>query len=86
MKSPSGPRLILADGPLLVREIEARAIAAGLAEPGKSIGESKVSGGARSKLAVKTFQRPGLKAGGWVWALPDQTTSDAEPAVDNNPV
>jgi hypothetical protein len=77
---------VLADGPLLVREIEARAITAGLLEPGKSIGDTKVFRTARSKLGVRTFQRAGLKAGGWVWALP-QTTSDAPPAagLDNNP-
>jgi hypothetical protein len=54
---------------------------AGLLEPGKSIGGSKVFRTARSKLAVKTFQRSGLKAGGWVWSLPDQTPFDAEPAA-----
>jgi hypothetical protein len=68
-------RDVLAGGPLLVREIERRAIAAGLFELGKSIGDSKVFRTARSKLGVKTFQRSGLKAGGWIWSLPDQATS-----------
>jgi hypothetical protein len=69
-------RDVLAGGPLLVREIERRAMAAGFLEPGKSIGDSKVFRTARSKLGVKTFQQSGLKAGGWIWSLPDQATSN----------
>lgn len=63
-------RDVLAGGPLLVREIERRAIAAGLLELGKSIGDSKVFRTARSQLGVKTFQQSGLKAGGWIWSWP----------------
>ena len=68
-----GMREVLADGPLPVREIEARAIAAGLIEPDKSIGDSKIFRTARRVLGVKTYQLPGKKAGGWFWELADQT-------------
>jgi hypothetical protein len=68
-------RDVLANGPVAAKEIEERAIEVGLLEAGKSIGDAKVFRTARSALGVTTVQRSGLKAGGWVWSLPDQATS-----------
>jgi hypothetical protein len=68
-------RDVLANGPVAAKEIEERAIEVGLLEAGKSIGDAKVFRTARSALGVTTVQRSGLKAGGWVWSLPDQASS-----------
>ena len=62
----------------LLPAIERRAIQAGLLEPGMPIGKSKTFRVARSALGVKTQQQPGKRAGGWIWCLPDQATSDAQ--------
>jgi hypothetical protein len=59
-------REALTSGPLLVREIERRAVDAGLFEKGKSIGESKTFRTARLAHGLKTYQLPGKRAGGWI--------------------
>src|SRR5579859_6536238 len=53
-------------GPVGAKEFEQRAVAAGLLDAGKSIGDAKVFRTALRLLGVKTVQRSGLKAGGWV--------------------
>jgi hypothetical protein len=36
---------------------------------------------ARALLGVKSHQKPGRRAGGRIWSLPDQVTSEAQPAA-----
>jgi hypothetical protein len=36
---------------------------------------------ARALLGVKSHQKPGRRAAGWVWSLPDQAISDSQRAV-----
>jgi hypothetical protein len=68
----------LAQGPLDVKEIERRAVKAGLLEENMPIGKSKVFRKARAMLGVTSHQKPGRRAGGWIWSLPDPATSDAQ--------
>jgi hypothetical protein len=67
----------LASGPVAAKELEQRAVEAGLLDAGKLIGDAKVFRTARRVLGVKTYQLPGKKAGGWVWEFADQAPSDA---------
>jgi hypothetical protein len=67
--------------PTGVRDIERRALEAGLLERGRTIGDSKTFRTARSKLRLGSYQRPGKRAGGCIWSLPDQATSEAQPAA-----
>jgi hypothetical protein len=46
-----------------------------LLSEGKPIGESKPFRAARDALGIKPYQQKGEKAGGWLWALPDQVPS-----------
>ena len=71
----------LEHGPLDVKEIERRAVEAGLLEENMPINKSKVFRSARAMLGVKSHQKPGRRAAGWVWSLPDQETSEAQPAA-----
>jgi hypothetical protein len=71
----------LAQGPLDVKEIERHAVKAGLIEENTPIGKSKVFRKARAMLGVTSHQKPGRRAGGWIWSLPDPATSDAQLAA-----
>jgi hypothetical protein len=72
-------------GPVAAREIERRAVDAGLLDEGKPLAKSKVFRTARKSLGIKTYQRPGKRSGGWIWALPDQATADTLPAAHLGP-
>ena len=76
----------LEHGPLDVKEIERRAVEAGLLEENMPINKSKVFRSARAMLGVKSHQKPGRRAAGWVWSLPDQETSEAQPAAPNQAI
>ena len=73
---------------IAAREIERCAVDAGLLDKGTPLGKSKVFRTARKSLGIKTYQKPGERAGGWIWSLPDQATSEAQPAahLTSNPV
>ena len=75
------PRDALAQGPLDVKEIECRAVKAGLLKEKLPINKSKVFRSARALLGVTSHQKPGRRAGGWIWSLPDQEPPDAQPAA-----
>jgi putative DNA primase/helicase len=64
-------RIVLADGPVAVPNIEENARGAGYLRPGQSISQSKPFRSARDVLGIKPYQAKGVKAGGWYWALPD---------------
>jgi cell division topological specificity factor len=70
----------LAQGPVDAKIIERRAVEAGLLE-NTPIGKSKIFRSARALLGVKSHQKPGRRAAGWVWSLPDQAISDSQRAV-----
>lgn len=70
---------ILATGPMPVREIDREAVAAGLHEDGKPIGQNKPLRDARKALGV-VATKAGFGAAGWVWALP------AAPLVPSAPI
>ena len=53
-------------------ELARLAVAAGLLLEGTSIGDAKTFRTARSKLNIKTYQPPGQRSGGWVWAIADE--------------
>ena len=63
----------LAQGPLDVNIIQRRAVDAGLLEENMPISKSKTFRSARVLLGVKSHQKPGRRAAGWVWSLPDQS-------------
>jgi putative DNA primase/helicase len=65
---------ILADGPLLVREIEREARDCGLLGDTAQIGQCKPLRAARQALGVKV-SKDGMR-GGWVWSLPDAPVED----------
>jgi hypothetical protein len=52
-----------------------------LLEENTPIGKSKIFRSARAMLGVKSHQKPGRRVAGWVWSLPDQETSEAQPAA-----
>jgi putative DNA primase/helicase len=60
---------VLANGPKPVRDIEAEAVAAGLHEAGKPIGQNKPLRDARKVLGVET-KKSGAHSAGWVWMPP----------------
>ena len=62
----------LAPGPVAAGEIERLAVASGLLGKGKPLGQSKIFRTARKSLGIKTYQKPGERAGGWIWSWPDQ--------------
>jgi hypothetical protein len=66
----------LAQGPLDVKIIQRRAVDAGLLEENMPISKSKVFRSARAMLGVTSHQKPGRRAAGWIWSLPDQVTAD----------
>jgi len=68
-------REALAQGPPDVKIIERRAVEAGLLEENTPISKSKVFRSARALLGVKSHQKPGRRAGGWIWSLPDQVAA-----------
>jgi hypothetical protein len=63
----------LAPGPVAAGEIERLAVASGLLGKGKPLGQSKIFRTVRKSLGIKTYQKPGERAGGWIWSWPDQT-------------
>jgi hypothetical protein len=72
---------VLAHGPVSVRDIERRAVEAGVLSKGTPLGKAKVFRIARKSLGIKPYQRSGKPAAGWLWALPNQATSEAQPAA-----
>jgi hypothetical protein len=62
----------LAPGPVAAGEIERLAVASGLLGKGKPLGQSKIFRTVRKSLGIKTYQKPGERAGGWIWSWPDQ--------------
>jgi putative DNA primase/helicase len=60
---------VLSSGPKPVRDIEAEAVAAGLHEAGKPIGQNKPLRDARKDLGVET-KKSGAHSAGWVWMPP----------------
>jgi hypothetical protein len=76
-------KIALADGPQLVRDLEAEACDAGLLPIGQPISQCKPMRAARDALEVKVYQQKGQKAGGWFWAMPDQMPSEVSDALQN---
>jgi len=78
-------RQVLAAGPKAYTDLEREACDAGLLEDGKLLSQSKPFRDARRTLGIKPSQPKGVKAGGWVWALPEHQmpskASDALPGV-----
>jgi hypothetical protein len=78
-------RQVLAAGPMAYTDLGREARNAGLLEDGKSLSQSKPFRAARGALGIKPSQPKGVKAAGWVWALPEHQTpldvSDAHPGV-----
>jgi hypothetical protein len=63
-------RDILAKGPLPAKQIERLAVDAGLLPAGVAVGDAKSFRSAKRDLQVRSFQRAGLRSGGWIWELP----------------
>jgi putative DNA primase/helicase len=63
-------RTELAAGPVAVKDIEREAVAAGLHEDGKPIGQNKPLRDARKALGVNAT-KGGFGTAGWFWAPPD---------------
>jgi hypothetical protein len=59
----------LAQGPIEAMTIERRAVDVGLLAENTPIGKSKVFRSARALLGVNSYQKPGRRAGGWIWRL-----------------
>jgi hypothetical protein len=76
-------RVLLADSPLLVAEIEAEARVAGLLGPNQAISQSRPMRDAREELGIKPRQRTGQRAGGWVWGIEGQMTSQRSDDLKN---
>ena len=77
-------RIVLADGPVAVLNIEGDARAAGYLKPEQSISQSKPFRSARDVLGVRAYQAKGVKAGGWFWALPEhQMPQEGSDALQN---
>jgi hypothetical protein len=55
------------------KDVQERAVEAGLIGEGAQIGKAKVFRDAKASLGVITRQQSGKKSGGWFWALPDAT-------------
>jgi hypothetical protein len=72
---------VLARGAVSVRDIERRAVEAGVLSKGTPLGKAKVFRTAPKSLGIKPYQRSGKPAAGWLWALPNQATCEAEPAA-----
>jgi hypothetical protein len=64
-------RRLLANAPVLVREIQRMAISARLLTKDQTIGDTKRFRSARDRLGIISYQPYGLKTPGWVWALPE---------------
>jgi hypothetical protein len=69
---------VLANGPKPVRDIEAEAVAAGLHEAGKPIGQNKPLRDARKALGVET-RKSGAHSAGWVWMPSDAPKVPSKP-------
>lgn len=63
-------RNILADGPKPVNDIQKQARAASLLREDQPLGQSKPFRSARMALGIKPREIKGVRAGGWLWALP----------------
>jgi hypothetical protein len=77
-------RVVLAEGPRSVREIEQEARDAGLLSADQLISQSKPIRGARETLGAKAYQPKGQKAGGWFWVLPGQMPPGGSDALQND--
>jgi hypothetical protein len=77
-------RVVLAEGPRSVREIEQEARDAGLLSADQLISQSKPIRGAREALGAKAYQPKGQKAGGWFWVLPGQMPPGGSDALQND--
>jgi hypothetical protein len=64
-------RILLANGPVEVMDIEKEARSAGLLRDDRLISQSKPFRAARKALGIVPFQRKGQRAGGWFWGLPE---------------
>jgi putative DNA primase/helicase len=73
-------KVVLADGPMPVKEIEREAIEACLLGEGKSIGDCKPFRAAKKELQVETVKSS--MGEGWVWSLP-KAPSPPEGALPN---
>jgi putative DNA primase/helicase len=71
-------RSVLTDGPRSVKDVESEAVAAGLHEAGKPIGQNKPLRDARKALRVES-KKSGAHSAGWVWMPP------CAPKVPSNP-
>jgi hypothetical protein len=65
-------RTVLAGGPVKVLDLEQEARDAGLLGEDQRLSQSKPFRSAREVLGIKPYQPKGVKAGGWMWALPDE--------------
>jgi hypothetical protein len=74
-------KVVLADGPKPVKDIEREAAEACLLGEGKSIGDSKPFRAAKKVLQVKT-SKPGMEEG-WLWSLPKAPSHPDEGALPN---
>lgn len=73
-------RNLLADGPMLVMDVQRHAIEAGLLQEGKLLAQSKPFRSARSALGIDRKREPGV-GGRWILELPETSKM---PSVDND--
>jgi hypothetical protein len=64
-------RILLANGPIKVTDIEKEARSARLLRDHQPISQSKPFRAARQALGIAPFQPKGRRAGGWFWGLPE---------------
>jgi hypothetical protein len=64
-------RIMLANGPVKVIDIEKEARSAGLLRDDQLISQSKPFRAARKALGIAPFQPKGQRAGGWFWGPPE---------------
>lgn len=64
-------RIVLANGPVKVMDIEQEARSAGLLRDDQLISQSKPFRAARKALGIAPFQPKGQRAGGWFWGQPE---------------
>jgi putative DNA primase/helicase len=78
-------RILLANGPVKVMDIEKEARSARLLRDDQPISQSKPFRAARQALGIAPFQPKGRRAGGWFWGLPEgQMPSGVSDALQND--
>jgi hypothetical protein len=78
-------RILLANGPVKVMDIEREARSARLLRDDQPISQSKPFRAARQALGIAPFQPKGRRAGGWFWGLTEgQMPSGASDALQKD--